>query len=129
LDDVPENVSRAPQETGMNIQMLCLAMAFPLAAIAAPPSHQDRSQSEPRTLGQIQATRPHAVVTVDCESATWPSLREVARHNGISVFDPVEHVRHRIVIEGSRACRRGADQVLVVFNAPGREVAAVHTGR
>ena len=113
----------------MNIQMQTLALAFPLAASAAPTSHQDRSQSEPRPLAQIQATRPHAVVTVDCESATWPSLREVAHHNGISVFDPVEHVRRRIVIEGSRACRRGADQVLVVFNAPGREVAVVHTGR
>jgi hypothetical protein len=103
--------------------MLSLVLALPLAAAAAPP--QDRAPSQPRTLGPVETTQPHAVVTVDCANATWPTLREVAHYNGISVFDPVAHVQHRIVIAGSRACRRGADQVQVVFTRPDREVAVV----
>jgi hypothetical protein len=111
----------------MHIGILSLVLSLPLLAAAAPP--EGRAQSEPRMLERIEVTRPRAVVTVDCEAARWPTLREVARHNGVSVFDPVEHVRHRIVIAGSRACRRGADQVLVVFAAPGRAVAVVRGGR
>jgi hypothetical protein len=113
-------------EAAMHIGTLYLALALPLAAVAAPP--EERTQPEPRMLEQIEV-RPHAVITVDCGDAEWPTLQEVAQHNGISVFDPVAHVRHRIVIEGSRACRRGAVQVQVVFNAPAREVAVVRTGR
>ncbi|MFC5578780.1 hypothetical protein ACFPOA_12260 [Lysobacter niabensis] len=110
----------------MHIATYSLAFALPLVAAAASP--EERTQPEPRMLERVEATRAPAVVTVDCEDAKWPSLREVAQHNGISVFDPVAHVRHRIVIEGSRACRRGAAQVQVVFNAPGREVAVARHG-
>jgi hypothetical protein len=102
--------------------ILSLVLALPLAAAAAPP--QDGAR-QPRTLGPVETTQPHAVVTVDCANATWPTLREVAHYNGISVFDPVAHVHHRMVIAGSRACRRGADQVQVVFTRPDREVAVV----
>lgn len=116
----------AGRETAMYIRTFFLALALPLAAAAAPP--EERTQSGPRTLERVDVTRAPAVVMVDCEDAKWPSLREVAQHNGISVFDPVAHVRHRIVIEGSRACRRGAAQVQVVFNASGREVALARTG-
>jgi hypothetical protein len=119
--DVP-----AGWEAAMHIRTFSLALALPLVVAAAPP--EERTQSKPRTLEQIEVTRPQVIVTVDCEDARWPSLREVAQHNGISVFDPVAHVRHRIVIEGSRACRRGAAQVQVVFNASAREVAVVRTG-
>ena len=111
----------------MHIKMLALALSLPLSAAAAPP--EGRAQPEPRMLERIEVARPQVAVTVDCETARWPTLREVAQHNGISVFDPVEHVRHRIVIEGSRACRRGADQVQVVFAVAGRAVAVVHSDR
>jgi hypothetical protein len=103
--------------------MFSLVLALPLMAVAAPP--QDRAPSQPRTLGPVETTQPHAVVTVDCGDATWPTLREVAHYNGVSVFDPVAHVQHRIVIAGSRACRGGADQVQVVFTRPDRGVAVV----
>ena len=44
------------------------------------------------------------------------------------VFGELSQTQQRIVIEGSRACRRGAAQVQVVFNASAREVAVVRTG-
>ena len=113
----------------MNITTLSLVLLLPFAATAGPQESEARVHQEPRTLEQIEVARPRAVVTVDCESANWPSLREVAHYNGMSVFDPVAHVRHRIVIEGTRACRRGAEQVLVVFNAAERPVAIAGPGR
>ena len=112
----------------MNISIISLVLLLPLAATAGA-QENTRVKQEPRTLEQVEAARPRAVVTVDCESAKWPSLQEVAHYNGMSVFDPVAHVRHRIVIEGTRACRRGAEQVLVVFNAVGRPVAIAGPGR
>ena len=113
----------------MNITIISLVLLLPFAATAGAQENDTRVQQEPRTLEQIEAARPRAVVTVDCENANWPSLQEVAHYNGMSVFDPVAHVRHRIVIEGTRACRRGAEQVLVVFNAAERPVAIAGPGR
>jgi hypothetical protein len=107
----------------MNSAVLSLLLALPLVGAAAPP--QDPAPSPPHTLGPVETTQPHAVVTVACGDAKWPTLREVAHYNGISVFDPVAHVQHRIVIAGSRACRRGADQVQVVFTRPDRGMAVV----
>lgn len=117
------------RETGMNITIISLVLLLPLAATARAQEIDTRVQHEPRTLEQVEAARPRAVVTVDCESANWPSLQAVAHYNGMSAFDPVAHVRHRIVIEGTRACRRGAEQVLVVFNAAERPVAIAAPGR
>lgn len=118
-------------ETAMHmykhIGMLSMALTLPLLAAAGPP--EERAQAEPRLLERIEAAAPRAVITVDCEAARWPTLREVARHNGVSVFDPVEHVRHRIVIEGSRACRHGADRVVVVFTTADRAVAVARSER
>ena len=97
------------------IATLSLALLLPFTATAGPPQEQTRLHSQPRTLEEVQAGRPRAIVTVDCENAQWPSLQEVADYQGLSAFDPVAHVRKRIVIAGTRACRGGADQVLVVF--------------
>jgi hypothetical protein len=115
-----------------HVNTLLLALLLPLAATAGPPQDpqdQARLRAEPRTLAEIEAERPRAIVTVDCERAQWPSLQEVAAYQGLSAFDPVAHVRKRIVIAGARACRSGADQVLVVFQAQERPLALARNDR
>ena len=75
------------------IATLSLALLLPFTATAGPPQEQTRLHSQPRTLEEVQAGRPRAIVTVDCENAQWPSLQEVADYQGLSAFDPVAHVR------------------------------------
>ncbi|MFC5570851.1 hypothetical protein ACFPN1_12345 [Lysobacter yangpyeongensis] len=91
-----------------------LAIALPATAAAAPPT-------------------PSPIV-VDCAQRNWPSLERVAQETGLSAFDPVEHARKRAIVAGLRACRRGAGELLIVFESPrvqvrGMEVAQASAPR
>lgn len=93
-----------------NYLALMLVAAMPWGASAAPP--------EPTTTAPLQVTasaqRPVTIV-VNCQQGDWPTLKQIAREVGVNVFDPPRHVRQRAVIEGLRACRRGATDVALVF--------------
>ncbi len=93
-----------------NYFALVLVAAMPWGASAAPPA--------PTTTAPLQVTgsSPQPVtIVVNCEQGDWPTLQQIARDVGINVFDPPRHVRQRAVIEGLRACRRGATDVALVF--------------
>ena len=81
----------------MNAKHLALlfAVALPLGATAAPPDSN--------------------TIRVNCAKPDWPTREAIARDVGMSTFDPVEHVRHRAIIAGMRACRSGATDVDLVF--------------
>ena len=87
--------------------LLTLAAGLPLCALASPPQAM--------------------VITVDCENPVWPSLKQVAQHAGYDAFNPAYQVRQRLMLEGRRACRRGAAHVQLTFQAPLREVAPALT--
>jgi hypothetical protein len=89
---------------------LLLVAAMPWGASAAPP--------EPTTTTPLRVTassQQPVTLTVNCEHGAWPTLQQIASEVGINVFDPPHHVRRRAVIEGLRACRRGATDVALVF--------------
>jgi hypothetical protein len=93
--------------------MLVAAMAWTVSA--APP--------EPTTTTPLRVSAPPPAVAmlVNCDQANWPTRKQIAHDVGINVFDPPNHVRKRAVIEGLRACRRGATDVRLVFVAPQHE--------
>jgi hypothetical protein len=93
-----------------NYFALVLVAAMPWRVSAAPPT----------TTTPLQVTgssQQPVTIVVNCEQGDWPTLQQIARDVGINVFDPPRHVRQRAVIEGLRACRRGATDVALVFPA------------
>ena len=87
--------------------LLTLAAALPLCALASPPQS--------------------LVITVDCGHPVWPSLKQVAQYAGYDAFNPAYQVRQRLMTDARRACRRGASQVQLTFQAPAREEAPTLT--
>lgn len=81
----------------MNAKSLLLLVfaALPWSAPAAPP--------------------PSVTITVDCNDPVWPTLRQVATHVGYDAFNPAYLTRKQLMLEGRRACRRGAVQVDLVL--------------
>lgn len=93
-----------------NYFALMLVAAMPWGASASPP--------EPTTTTPLQVTtsaQQPVTIVVNCQQGDWPTVQQIAREVGVNVFDPPRHVRQRAVIEGLRACRRGATDVALVF--------------
>jgi hypothetical protein len=93
----------------MNAKTLAFACAVPLCAALAP-----AFAAGPTTLEQVDAL-PRTEVRVSCETAMWPTLRQVSRHTGRAEPDAAA-LRGQILREGRRACAQGSTHVLVVFN-------------
>lgn len=88
----------------MNAKSLLLIVfaALPLSAWASPPSSM--------------------TITVDCNNPVWPTLRQVATEVGYDAFNPTYRIRKQLMLDGRRACRRGALQVdLVLQREPSGE--------
>lgn len=102
----------------MNAKTFAVAFALPLCAALAPAQAAD-----PTTLEQVDAL-PRSEVRVSCETAMWPTLRQVSRHTG-RVEDDATALRGKILREGRRACAQGSTHVLVVFNPAGHAQDAV----
>lgn len=83
----------------MNVRFLpcLLVVALAPCATAAPP--------------------PPAPIVVNCQQHDWPTLKRVAQEVGVTALDPVPRVRKRAIIAGLRACRHGADDIVLVFDA------------
>ena len=102
----------------MNAKTFAFALAVPLSAALAPAQAAD-----PTTLEQVNSL-PRTEVRVSCETAMWPTLRQVSRHTGRSEGDATA-LRGRILREGRHACALGSTHVLVVFNPAGQAQDAV----
>jgi hypothetical protein len=92
---------------------LAFALALPLCTALAPA--QAAGSADPTTLEQVTAPMPGTQVRVACETAMWPTLRQVSRYTGRNE-EAAAPLRARILSEGRHACAQGSTHVLVVFN-------------
>jgi 2-C-methyl-D-erythritol 4-phosphate cytidylyltransferase len=67
--------------------------------------------------GAAAAPPQPAPIVVSCQQHDWPTLKRVAQEVGVTALDPVPRVRKRAILAGLRACRHGADDIVLVFDA------------
>jgi hypothetical protein len=103
----------------MTAKTIAFALALPLSAALAPAL----AAGSTTTLDQVNAL-PRTEVRVGCDTAMWPTLRQVSRHTG-RTQDEASALRGKILREGRRACALGSTHVLLVFNPAGHTQDAV----
>ena len=92
----------------MNAKTLAMTLALPLSLAAVSAFAQ-----EAPTMDPVSAVS-RAEVRVDCESALWPTTRQVSRLSGQSQ-EAASDSRKRIAAEGRGYCAAGATHVTVAF--------------
>jgi hypothetical protein len=92
----------------MNAKTFAMSLALPLSLAAVSAFAQDAPTMEPVTAVS------RAEVRVDCESALWPTVRQVSRLSGQST-EAAQASRKRIADEGRGYCAAGATHVTVAF--------------
>ena len=92
----------------MNAKSLAIALALPSLALASTAFAQEAPTMDPVTAVS------RAEVRVDCESALWPTTRQVSRLSGQSL-EAAQDSRKRIADEGRGYCAAGATHVTVAF--------------
>ena len=93
----------------MNTKTFAIALALPLSLAAVSAFAQDDAP----TMEPVTAVS-RAEVRVDCESALWPTTRQVSRLSGQSQ-EAAADSRKRIAAEGRGYCAAGATHVTVAF--------------
>jgi hypothetical protein len=93
----------------MNAKTFAIALALPLSLAAGTAFAQDDAP----TMDPVTAVS-RAEVRVDCETALWPTTRQVARLSGQSQ-EAASDSRKRIAAEGRGYCAAGATHVTVAF--------------
>jgi hypothetical protein len=92
----------------MNAKTFAIALALPMSLAAVSAFAQEAPTMDPVTAVS------RAEVRVDCESALWPTSRQVSRLSGQSL-DEASNSRKQIADEGRRYCAEGATHVTVAF--------------
>ena len=92
----------------MNAKTFAMTLALPLSLAAVSAFAQEAPTMDPVTAVS------RAEVRVDCDSALWPTTRQVARLSGQS-HEAAQESRKRIADEGRGYCAAGATHVTVAF--------------
>jgi hypothetical protein len=92
----------------MNAKTFATTLVLPLSLAAVTAFAQEAPTMDPVTAVS------RAEVRVDCESALWPTTRQVARLSGTSQ-EAASASRKRIADEGRGYCAAGATHVTVAF--------------
>ena len=110
----------------MNAKTLAMSLALPLSLAGVSAFAQEAPTMDPVTAVS------RAEVRVACESALWPTTRQVARLSGQSL-EAAQDSRKRIADEGRGYCADGATHVTVAFmpsiNGAAPVAMVLHPGR